>query len=487
MKKSILLVLLTILIMSLCACSKDPEPESQGSNRDPKETESTEPGTNDGQKDNTDNNSTDLQSTVTPGAENSPLTSDIVDFDAVADLFEQRISEAVAQYEKEDYTRLSEPVKYNVLWLGYTHVTFGDLDFRMTDFDKEYLKAVTLNFEKTVERLTDHNLDIMIDLYFVDDETELTQWPGDTWLYLAQETVQQDIDKYDTEKKYDTVLTAVETAGDENVERNTGKAGYGTNYVMLGLKTAGVENGIGYSTFELGKPRAGTYPLADPEIPSLYATAVSVHEWMHQLEYLGKYLGIEYPDTHAYQGNTPGYQAYTADLNNYDFFEFYELVLAGKLPYTSNNTVKHVGMYPKMWPLAKRGVALDEIGTFTITNANGEYLSADVTTRALSISKDESKWQIRYGGKNRFILLCDEDPSLRVDLGNAWDMEGNSISVWIYTGYDDAQSWLLYQNFDGTYYIRTPYSSGRALAVDSIGSGAYLTENGTKWTIEKIS
>ena len=477
MKKSILLVFLTVLIMSLCACSKDPEPESQGSNRDPKETESTEPDTDDGQKDNTDNNNTDIQSTVTPGVEDSPLTTDIIDFDAVADLCEQRISEAVTQYEKEDYTRLSEPVKYNVLWLGYTHVTFGDLDFRMTDFDKEYLKAVTLNFEKTVERLTD----------FVDDETELTQWPGDTWLYLAQETVQQDIDKYDTEKKYDTVLTAVETEGDENVERNTGKAGYGTNYVMLGLKTAGVENGIGYSTFELGKPRAGTYPLADPEIPSLYATAVSVHEWMHQLEYLGKYLGIEYPDTHAYQGNTPGYQAYTADLNNYDFFEFYELVLAGKLPYTSNNTVKHVGMYPKMWPLAKRGVALDEVGTFTITNANGEYLSADVTTRALSISKTESKWQIRYGGKNRFILLCDEDPSLRVDLGNAWDMEGNSISVWIYTGYDDAQSWLLYQNFDGTYYIRTPYSSGRALAVDSIGSGAYLTENGTKWNIKKIS
>ncbi|MCR4586313.1 MAG: hypothetical protein K5686_11395 [Lachnospiraceae bacterium] len=45
--------------------------------------------------------------------------------------------------------RLYAPVKYNVLWLGFTHVTYNDLDFRMTDFDREYLEAVALNYEKS--------------------------------------------------------------------------------------------------------------------------------------------------------------------------------------------------------------------------------------------------------------------------------------------------------------------------------------------------
>ena len=69
---------------------------------------------------------------------------------------------------------------------------------------------------------------------------------------------------------------------------------------MLGVETAGLESPMGYSAFDLTEPKAGTYPLEDPEVPSLYATAVAVHEWMHQLEYLGTMLGIEYPSTHAY-------------------------------------------------------------------------------------------------------------------------------------------------------------------------------------------
>ena len=57
--------------------------------------------------------------------------------------------------------------------------------------------------------------------------TELTQYTGADWLYLAQETVQPVIDQYAAGKEFDTVLTTVQTAGEENDARNEDKDGFG--------------------------------------------------------------------------------------------------------------------------------------------------------------------------------------------------------------------------------------------------------------------
>ena len=111
-------------------------------------------------------------------------------FASVAENADRLVKEAKEQYEAGDYTPLSEPVKYNVLWLGFTHVIYGELDFQMTDFDREYLRAVTVNYEQSLEEITNHNLDITVDLHFVDDATPLTKTDNDDWLYLAQDTVQ---------------------------------------------------------------------------------------------------------------------------------------------------------------------------------------------------------------------------------------------------------------------------------------------------------
>ena len=489
------IILILCMLICLTACSKEDAGTSnsngsnsgitQNNNSDESKSDNTGVSENSNNTANPDNNSEDK---AAPTAEPTPEPY----FEQVAKKFDQSIANAVAQYENEDYTNLAEPVKYNILWLGYTDVTFDDLEFKMTDFDREYLKAVTLNFEKTVERITNNNVDITIDLNFVSEATPLTQVDYDDWFYLTKETAQSEIDKYDTGMKYDSVITTIQTSGDENVERNTGKDSYGVNYAILGIMDAGIDSGLGYSSFNLGEPFEGTYPLADPEIPSLYATAVAVHEWMHQFESLGRYLGIEFPPTHAYQGNTEGYQKYTADVNNYDYFEFYELVLQGKVPYTGNGNVKHVGMYPSMWPLIKRGVVLNEVGKFKITNLKGEYLYANGDDMSLTVSSEESLWQIYYGGNDRFILISDSYPNLRIDLSNAWDAEDNLVKIYVYTGYDDAQSWRLTQNADGTYCIRTPYSSGRAVTVDSAGINAYISTTDTnpadnqKWIITQV-
>ena len=139
-RKLIILLLTLSMIFSLAACSKSDE--KTGTDKTDNSTIKVESKTE--TENNKDNNEKkDETVTVTPTAEPEPEFS----FEALARKFDENKSKAKAQYDNEDYTNLAEPVKYNILWLGYTHVTYGDLDFQMTDFDRDYLQAVTKNFE----------------------------------------------------------------------------------------------------------------------------------------------------------------------------------------------------------------------------------------------------------------------------------------------------------------------------------------------------
>ena len=501
MKNKLLLRLLCMLLIStlvLSACGSSDESED---NTDRRRTEQNS-GDNDVTSDPaTETVTPDPASNVEPAVTSEPAVTDPVTtpeptpeveklsyFASVAANQDNMIEDALAQYNNGDYTNLDTPVKYYVLWLGFTHVTYEGLDFQMTDFDREYLQAVAYNYEKCLESITQHNLDITVELHFIDDETPLTKYYNDDWLYLNQYTVQPYIDELTEGREFDTVLTTVQTAGEENVLRNEDKENYGVNYVMLGLMTANMNYDIGYSTFDLGKPAEGTYPLADPEIPSLYATSVAVHEWMHQLEPIGDLLGIEYPDTHAYMGpdEFPGYMQYINGANDYDYFEFYKLVLTGKLPYEDGNTVKLVGMYPKMWPLIKRNKS--SVGKFTIKAADGSgYLAGRSEEPVLYVSDKPCVWNINYSGDGRFVLAPEDMPDMLIDLNNAWDIEDNSIGLHTYTGYADAQSWRIIDSVNGTYSLQTPYSSGRLITVRD-NSGAQLCSDGVDgvqdWYIE---
>ena len=400
---------------------------------------------------------------------------------------DRMLLEAREQFEAEDHSPLEAPVPYRVLWLGFTHVTYGKLDFRMTDFDREYLQAVTLNYSKFLEKITDHNLSVSVDLFFVEEAAALSKSDREDWLYLSQDSAHAAIDRYLPKNEYDTVITTVQTDGEENCKRNRLRRGFNKHKAILGLMTAGISSPIGYSTFNLGFPRRDTYPLQDPEVPSLYATALAVHEWMHQLEYLGDLLGIEYPSTHAYKGPKayPGYPKFTAYENDYDFFEFYKLVLSGRLPYTEDGKTKYVGMYPKMWPLIKRD--LFGIGSYTLKDADGEGYLASVPE--LTISDEPCVWNLRYCGDERYVLSPKETPDLRIDLDNAWDEENNLIKLHRATGCYKAQNWRIVRSGDGNHFIQTCYESGRVLTIEKKGSPATLCTMGAggaqRWILQK--
>ena len=59
------------------------------------------------------------------------------------------------------------------------------------------------------------------------------------------------------------------------------------------------------------------------------------------------------------------------------------------------------------------------------------------------------------------------------------DEEGNPVGLyWFNSWYPDAQRWALIENADGSYSIRTAYSSHRALSVNGIGEEAVICEEG---------
>lgn len=410
-------------------------------------------------------------------------------FAAVSSSCERMMNEAIEQYNSEDHTPLSEPIKYNVLWLAFTHVTYEYFDYRMNDFDRGYLKDVTLNFMKSVEKITDHNLEITVDLRFIEEPVPLTKLRNDGPLYLASETVYPLVEKCISDLRVDTIFTTIQTRGKDNIFRNALKRGFRDDIVALGLATANISDVIPYSTFDLTIPKEGSYPLEDPDVPSLYATAVAVHEWMHQFECLGKILGIDYPRTHAYQGPRlyPGYKEYISDENDYDYFEFYKLVLKGRLPYTVNGITKHVGMYPKMWPLIKRN--LFNVGYFTIQEkVSNCYLTGQSNEPRLTVSEYPCVWVIRYNGNGRYILSPKDIPNMRIDLNNAWDTEGNMIGLQYPTDHPLAQNWYLKMNIDGSYSIQTVYDSGRVINVrenKDIVLGSLKQNECQRWIINK--
>ena len=78
-----------------------------------------------------------------------------------------------------------------------------------------------------------------------------------------------------------------------------------------------------------------------------------------------------------------------------------------------------------------------------------------------------------------------------IDLDNDWDAEGNSVKAHGYTGYMMAQSWQITLNEDGTYCIRTPHSSHRAIGISSQGAQAEIRTAASpsadqKWVIQRV-
>ena len=174
-------------------------------------------------------------------------------------------------------------------------------------------------------------------------------------------------------------------------------------------------------------------------------------------------------------------------------FEFYELVLQGKLPYDDGKGVKHVGMYPKMWELLTKYNIESRKANFTISTEDGcYYLTGNSTTGGLTIDEEPYIWTIKKDSDGYYVISSKDNPEYRIDLKNDWDSEGNTVDVHTYTGYENAQRWDIKRNENGTYSIQTAYESGLFIFVDAPGEQAVIKTLSNKnpyqqWVFTKVN
>lgn len=396
-------------------------------------------------------------------------------------------------YKSGDKTPLDNPVEYRILWLGYENVAFEKLQFTMNDTDVQYLKNVVENFEKSVEKSANNNVDIIIDLYFFSEQRELT-YDGE-FLYLDRETIQQDIDKYNANKKYDSVISTVQSEGEENSIRQANTPGYEDTekyWVILGLKTHGVACDYGYSTFNLCDPTSEFYDADNPSTPSLYATCVAVHEWLHQFEEMNELAVVDFPDVHAYMGGEEysGYEEYQEGQDNLpDYYAFYDEILSGSVPYTDpDGNRKLVGMYPKAWEFVKCTDV--SIGQYTIRDtATGKYLGANEDCTGLILTDEAFLWNVTCTSSKQYTLSPSTDDTTTIGLVSDVT-EGGAVALASYSKNDVNNKWGIYVDDAGNYFI-TFGEEDMALEYNDDMGAAVLTsmpyEQQALWQVEKVS
>lgn len=364
-------------------------------------------------------------------------TSSIDNIDTILDFLSSKslINLAREQAITQDYTPLASPAIFKILLIGYTNVSYGGVTYSMIEAQRKYVDSVANNFKASVEKASGYNVTITIDVKFSDSLLNIpTITSPDELIYIDQEYITDDLQRYGVDDQYDSVLTT---------------SAMPDSLAILGVKTAGVDNHFGYSYFTLGNPT----DIPDMSEPTALATLVAIHEWLHQLEGYRDLLGIDFPDIHAYLGanNDPEYANYEKYLPDTvgDWWYFYRDVLAGKVLYKGQ---KYIGMFPSMWYVTPR--SLDK--RFTIRNAaNDLYLS--ITDAGISLDGSpeniEAQWLLTdYDGYVRLMPACLSGWCL--DIKNANAFEGNEVKLFTCwersVEYINAQLWSIIPNNDGT-------------------------------------
>lgn len=385
------------------------------------------------------------------------------------------IDQAKEQAENGDYTNLDAPAPFKVLFLAYQSVKYNGVIYTMTTAQKNYLNQIAKNFEASVEKFANNNVDIEITVFFVGSTVDIpakynsdgsagpfTITLGDAKAALSERNVMG---------TYDSVICT---------------SGYSGNSV-LGMTYDAIHNGYGYSYIKLGSVTA----IPDLTRPTTLGTQVAIHEWLHQLESFRVWLGIDYPDTHAYQGGDKykDYEHYTVDPE-IEWASYYKDVLSAKVLYKGS---KYIGMYPKMWRVTPRAMMA---GTFCIKNAgSGQYLKLAEDKNKLNqsafIQEPSIKWILYYRKNNSFTIINKE--KYRFDVLNAYNQNGTFINAGATSSVVKAQTWDIQTNDDGTYSIFTMLDGTRRciqIGTQSSDRPVLYTADGTdsqKWIFEQIN
>lgn len=369
------------------------------------------------------------------------------------------VEEAKAQAEAGDHTRLDEPVEYKMLWLAFTNVKYDGTSYTMSEEHKKHLKNVAKNFEQSVEKYTDGNIDIKIQLEYINETLKISKAEDKSYVWPDKDTAKKYIESYEVRGNYETVITfanfdAAGVAGRAYAPKTKPDFGYAFVNCELPWNIESVSKKIPLSNKDAHK-------IKDFTEPTDMTTLRAIHEWIHTIEWFGGVTGVDFPS--ADNGGNKGYEAYAAD-KKVEWFSFYRDILSGK---AKKSDGKLTGVYPKMWRISLVEEAANEV-VYTIQDEKtGKYLMMN-EDKSITLSDDAenpaAKWQIvRSALNDSYQIISCRYTNLRLDVRNAWNANNTPVSGYkANPSYISAQTWDFIESENGSYTIMTRiYDAGR--------------------------
>ena len=129
-------------------------------------------------------------------------------------------------------------------------------------------------------------------------------------------------------------------------------------------------------------------------------------------------------------------------------------------------------------------------GRYKIRNKRGQYLSIINDALGCAPTDSDNIWELKAAENSAFhVYMNSVDSGQMLDLINNWDVEGNPVKIYSYTGYIEAQSWRFVPQEGGGYQIRTVNPSGRVLTENGEESPTIQTYDGQDsqiWILERV-
>jgi len=139
---------------------------------------------------------------------------------------------------------------------------------------------------------------------------------------------------------------------------------------------------------------------------------------------------------------------------------------------TKTNTVKIAditGARNQKWIIQKAENYAYRSGRYAFKTSDGKYLG--YSGNKVIKTSTPYYWRVMQYRDGFYQIMAEVNTSSTyLDLGNAWNREGNSIGLCYFTGYYSAQTWSLHTNFDGTVRITPMLTSKRGLAFNGVNA-----------------
>lgn len=133
---------------------------------------------------------------------------------------------------------------------------------------------------------------------------------------------------------------------------------------------------------------------------------------------------------------------------------------------------------------------------YIVNNSSGKCLEKTSDNKIIQNDQNSlsslQKWKFEYQNNGYYVIKSAANTNLRMDVNNAWDTEGNTISVYVDTGYAQAQSFRVTKTTDGNVQISPKLTKTRCLQIDNTDGTNLILKTNTgiasqQWVLRDVN